>query len=205
MERRGIRAYDESSHRDGVRHIYYRSTSLTGACVITLIVSRPPETGALTGLIGDLRRDVPSMSGFVLCRNTARGNTVLSGEFETLWGDGTLTEGLCGLRFSLSPRAFFQVNPPQAEKLYEKALEFAGIREGTLALDLYCGTGTIGLCMAGRGARAKDMTQRIALLRDALRLEAECESEEEYLLRLRRLTKGKCGGECYYPEAGRFI
>ena len=153
MERKGIRAYDESSHRDGVRHIYYRSSSLTGACVITLIVSRPPETGALTGLIGELRRDVPSMSGFVLCRNTARGNTVLSGEFETLWGDGTLTEGLCGLRFSLSPRAFFQVNPPQAEKLYEKALEFAGIREGTLALDLYCGTGTIGLCMAGRGAR----------------------------------------------------
>ena len=152
MERKGIRAYDESEHRDGVRHIYYRSSSLTGSCVITLIVSRPPEA-ALSELIGDLRRSVPSIIGFVLCRNTARGNTVLTGDFETLWGNDTLTEGLCGLRFSLSPRAFFQVNPPQAEKLYEKALEFAGIKIGTLALDLYCGTGTIALCMAGRGAR----------------------------------------------------
>ena len=93
------------------------------------------------------------MSGFVLNRNTARGNTVLAGEFETLWGSSTLTEGLCGLRFSLSPRAFFQVNPIQAEKLYGKALEYAGIREGTTALDLYCGTGTIALCMADRGAQ----------------------------------------------------
>ena len=63
-----------------------------------------------------------------------------------------LTEGLCGLTFTLSPRSFFQVNPPQAERLYEAALGYAGITPGMTALDLYCGTGTIGLCMASRGA-----------------------------------------------------
>ena len=153
MDRRRIRAYDETELRDGVRHLYYRSSRLTGACVITLVVSRSPAPDTLSDLREALLRSCPSMSGFVLNRNPARGNTVLAGEFETLWGSDTLTEGLCGLRFSLSPRAFFQVNPVQAEKLYDKALEYAGIREGTPALDLYCGTGTIALCMAGRGAR----------------------------------------------------
>ena len=153
MERRGVAAYDETSGRDGVRHIYYRSSRLTGKSVVTLIVSKAPDRAALDELCLALRESCPDMSGLVLNRNTARGNTVLAGAFETLWGGDTLTEGLCGLRFSLSPRAFFQVNPPQAEKLYEKALEYAGIREGTRALDLYCGTGTIGLCMAARGAR----------------------------------------------------
>ncbi len=81
----------------------------------------------------------------------------------------------------------------------------AGEGCGLCALRRLRESGVAVVKMAGRGARAEDMTQRIALLRDALRLEAECESEEEYLLRLRRLTKGKCGGECYYPEAGRFI
>ena len=153
MERRRIPVYNEAPLRDGVRHIYYRSSHLTGESVITLIVSRAPAPEALTELRNKLLCGCPAMSGFVLNRNTARGNTVLSGEFETLWGSSTLTEGLCGLRFSLSPRAFFQVNPIQAEKLYGKALEYAGIREGTTALDLYCGTGTIALCMADRGAQ----------------------------------------------------
>ena len=100
-----------------------------------------------------LRERCPEVTGLVLNRNTARGNTVLAGEFTTVWGSDILTEGLCGLTFTLSPRSFFQVNPPQAERLYEAALGYAGITPGMTALDLYCGTGTIGLCMASRGAR----------------------------------------------------
>ncbi len=59
--------------------------------------------------------------------------------------------------------------------------------------------------VVGRGAKTEDMTERIALLRDALSLEAECADEEGYLDGLRRLLGGTCGGACYYPEAGRFI
>ena len=153
MEDRGIPAWDELSGRDGVRHIFFRSSRLTGKCVLTLIVSKEPGRADMDALRDMLRLRCPSLSGLVLNRNTARGNTVLAGEFRTVWGEAELKEGLCGLTFSLSPRSFFQVNPPQAEKLYEKALEYAAIRPGTMALDLYCGTGTIGLCMASRGAR----------------------------------------------------
>lgn len=153
MEREHIPVYDEAAKRDGVRHIFYRSSHLTEDAVLTLTASRSPGEKAL-GVLADMLRDrCPDVSGLVLNRNTARGNTVLAGEFDTVWGSDILTEGLCGLTFTLSPRSFFQVNPPQAERLYEAALGFAGITPGMTALDLYCGTGTIGLCMASRGAR----------------------------------------------------
>ena len=153
MELQSFPSYDEASGREGVRHVFYRSSRLTGESVVTLIVSRTPDRRALEVLCTALRARCPSMIGLVVNLNRTRGNTVLAGEFTTVWGCDMLTEGLCSLRFSLSPPAFFQVNPAQAEKLYEQALAYADIREGTLALDLYCGTGTIGLCMAASGAR----------------------------------------------------
>ena len=136
-----------------MRHIFYRSSHLTEKAVLTLTASRSPGEKALGILVDMLRERCPDVTGLVLNRNPARGNTVLAGEFDTVWGSKVLTEGLCGLTFTLSPRSFFQVNPPQAERLYEAALGYAGITPGMTALDLYCGTGTIGLCMASRGAR----------------------------------------------------
>ncbi len=152
MEGQGIPPRDEADGRDGVRHVFYRSSRKTGQAVAVLVVSRSPKPTELEALTELLRRRCPEMTGLVLNVNPTRGNTVLAGEFRTVWGDDTLTESLCGLDFSLSPRSFFQVNPPQAEKLYERALDYAEIGPDTPALDLYCGTGTIGLCMAKRGA-----------------------------------------------------
>jgi 23S rRNA (uracil1939-C5)-methyltransferase len=147
-----VPAYDEAGGRDGVRHLFYRASGKTGSAVVVPVVSAEPSRRALDALRDLLRTRCPEMTGLVLNRNTARGNTVLAGEFRTLWGDARLTEELCGLSFSLSPRSFFQVNPPQAEKLYRRALAYAAVRPGAPALDLYCGTGTLGLCMAQEGA-----------------------------------------------------
>ena len=63
-------------------------------------------------------------------------------------GDGALEDTLLGLTFRLSPAAFYQVNHDQAERLYETAIEFAGLHGEETALDLYCGSGTITLCLA---------------------------------------------------------
>ena len=153
MEAQGVRAYDEATHREGVRHIFYRSSALTGGIVLTLTVSRPLSKAETETLTDALRAALPLLSGIVVNLNRARGNTVLAGEFSPVWGSAELEEGLCGLRFSLSPRSFFQVNPAQAEKLYDRAMEYAAVSEDALSLDLYCGTGTLGLCMASRGAR----------------------------------------------------
>ena len=78
---------------------------------------------------------------------------MLGGAYRTLWGKDTLTDTLCGLKFRLSIPSFYQVNRAQAERLYGKAVEFAGLTGQETVLDLYCGAGTITLSMAAHAAR----------------------------------------------------
>ena len=80
--------------------------------------------------------------------NTRPGNAILGDEFITLYGPGYIEDTLCGLKFRLSPRSFYQVNHHQAQRLYEAAISQAGITKKDLVLDLYCGVGTITLAMA---------------------------------------------------------
>ena len=145
MRRYGIPAYDEKSGKGTVRHVFCRTARLTPDAVVCIVSAKGfgDRTGAL---IESIRKSCPELSGIVLNVNKTDGNTVLSGDFYTLWGRAEIEDELCGNRFSISPQAFFQVNPRQAEKLYEKALEYAGT--GKLAFDLYCGAGTISLCLA---------------------------------------------------------
>lgn len=109
---------------------------------------------SLTRTLTDaLRGACPALTGVVECVNRTEGNTVLSGEFRTLWGSGTLRDRLCGFEFELAPQAFYQINPPQAERLYAQALEYALPERGGTVLDLYCGAGTISLCLSQRADR----------------------------------------------------
>ena len=103
------------------------------------------QTSALTDAI---RKACPEATGIVLNINKTKGNTVLAGEFYSLWGRDSIVDTLCGSSFTISPQAFFQINPPQTEKLYDRALVYAG--SGDLAFDLYCGAGTISLCLSRR-------------------------------------------------------
>ena len=146
MNSHQIRAYDETTGKGAVRHLFWRESS-SGAviCIVAAkgfgVNTRPLVEALLHSCVG--------LTGIVLNINKTRGNVVLSGDFYTLWGDADLEEELCGVQFSISPRAFFQVNTPQAERIYYKVLEYAG--EAKHVLDLYCGTGTISLCLAKNG------------------------------------------------------
>ena len=100
-----------------------------------------------------LRAACPELAGVVLCLNKSRGNTVLAGEFRTLWGRAELCDTLCGSEFEIAPQAFYQVNPPQAERLYAIALDFALPEPGGEVFELYCGAGTISLSLARRAKR----------------------------------------------------
>ena len=71
---------------------------------------------------------------------------------EIIAGRHVIEDEMLSLRFEISPYSFYQVNPIQAERLYEKAVEYAGIKGGETVLDLYCGVGTLGLFMAKEGA-----------------------------------------------------
>ena len=152
MKANGIPAYDEASGSGCIRHVFCRKARKTGEAVVCIVTAR--GLGTKTALLVDaLRATVPELTGIVLNVNKNRGNTVLSGDFYTLWGSGDLHDELCGSSFSIAPQAFFQINPPQAEKLYRRALDYAAPSPNSLVFDLYCGAGTISLCLARSAGR----------------------------------------------------
>ena len=135
-----VPGYDETTGRGLVRHLYVR-TNCKGESLVCLLVngeSLPYETE----LVALLRQTAPQTVGVVLGVNTRPGNAILGDRYRTLWGEDALTDVLCGRTVRLSVPSFYQVNHPQAEVLYGKALEFAGLTGTELAVDLYCGAGT---------------------------------------------------------------
>lgn len=134
--------YDEGTDRGLLRQIYLRQNRDGSGILVTLVVNGGGIPRA-DQLIAALRRENAAVKGILLNHNTAPGNTILGPRCTLLWGTGHITETLCGLCFALSPLSFFQVNPAQAERLYTAAAEYAGA--GERVLDLYCGTGTVGL------------------------------------------------------------
>ncbi|MDL2300262.1 23S rRNA (uracil(1939)-C(5))-methyltransferase RlmD [Clostridiaceae bacterium OttesenSCG-928-D20] len=150
--RNNIPAYDERTGKGVLRHVFTRQGFQTGELQAVIVAAR--GFGALTeGLISHLRESVPGLSSLYLCVKKDSGNTVLSGDFHRLWGGEFIRERMCGLEFEIAPQAFFQINPAQAEKLYARAGEYLSLKGDETVLDLYCGTGTIGLSMAGRAGR----------------------------------------------------
>lgn len=142
-----IPVYDETAHRGLVRHIYVRNAFGTGQVMACLVVNGPAVPHEKE-LVQRLQAAVPELTTVVLCKNTRKGNAILGSEFRTLFGPGTIDDTLCGLTFRLSPRSFYQVNRDQAQRLYELAISRAELKKTDTVLDLYCGTGTITLCMA---------------------------------------------------------
>ena len=143
-----VEPYNEATGRGLLRHLYVR-TSCRGESLACLLVngSRLPHEQALVDM---LRAAAPGVCGVVLGENTRRGNAVLGDRYRTLWGRDYLTDTLCGLELRLSVPSFYQVNHDQAQRLYEKALEYAGLTGRELAVDLYCGAGTITQVLARR-------------------------------------------------------
>ncbi len=147
----GVAAYDEATGKGILRHVFTR-TARSGGLQVTVVAAG--GFGAKTAALAEaIRTACPETVSVILNVNKTAGNTVLAGEFYTLWGSDTLRDTLCGADFELSPRSFYQVNPVQAERLYAKALEFAAPEGCGTVLDLYCGAGTISLCLAREAAQ----------------------------------------------------
>ena len=141
-----VSVYDEAAHTGLLRHIYVRRGAVSGQILVCLAVNgraiSKPER-----LIEKLQA-VPGFTTLVLSVNTKKGNAILGDEEIVLYGPGYIEDTMCGLNFRLSPRSFYQVNHHQAQRLYEAAIAQADITKEDTVLDLYCGVGTITLCMA---------------------------------------------------------
>lgn len=142
-----VSLYDEVTHKGLLRHIYLREAMATGEVMACAVVNGD-SIPKYEHLVGDLLKEVPNLKSLVLNINKEKTNVILGRECKTLWGDSFITDELCGCKFRISPLSFYQVNRVQAEILYNKAAEYADLKGNETLLDLYCGTGTIGLTMA---------------------------------------------------------
>lgn len=144
---RRVTAYDEATGRGLLRHLYLRRSGTTGELLVCLIVNGG-ELPGVRDLAQLLRGRFPEVSALLLCHNTRRDNVLLTDRFTALFGDGAIRDCLCGLQLRVSAQSFFQINGPAAELLYARAIELAALRGDETVVDLYCGTGAIGLCFA---------------------------------------------------------
>ena len=161
----GVSIYDEISRAGLLRHIYLRKGAATGECMVCAVVNG--ETLPREDALVEALRALPGVKSILLNSNTADTNVVLGPRCRTLWGTDAIEDRLCGLTFRISPLSFYQVNHDQAERLYQTAADYAALTGTETLLDLYCGTGTIGLTMARRVKRLIGVEVVPAAIEDA--------------------------------------
>lgn len=139
--------YNPRNHRGELRHILIKSGVNTGE-VLVVFVTNGKASSSLQKLAQDLLEASPTVKGVIQNINKRHDNVILGSHYAPLVGEETIKETLCSLTFKVSPASFFQVNPPQAERLYKQALRLANLSPQDTALDAYCGVGTLSLLIA---------------------------------------------------------
>ncbi len=147
VKENNVSIYDETAHRGLLRHVYIRKGTASGEIMVCAVINgkKLPNEEKLVDAL--LKKD-EKIKSIIINVNTKDTNVILGEKCRTLWGSDYITDILCGLKFRISPLSFYQVNRNQAEKLYAKAAEYAGLTGDETVMDLYCGAGTIGLSMA---------------------------------------------------------
>lgn len=142
-------AYDERTGRGKLRHLYIRYAEMTDELMVCYVVNGNGLKQEDV-LVKALREKLPNLKSVIFNSNRENTNVILGAKNRTAFGSDCITDILCGKRFKISPLSFYQVNRAQAERLYEIAADYAELKGDEVLLDLYCGTGTIGLTMADK-------------------------------------------------------
>ena len=152
-----ISVYDEEKNKGLLRHVLTRVGFTTGQVMVCLVVNGDSikNKEKLIALLdkavreyNEQAREALTLSSVVLNKNRDKTNRILGFETETLFGSESIEDYIGNVRFKISAQSFFQVNPAQTVKLYEKALEYAGLSGEETVWDMYCGIGTISLFLA---------------------------------------------------------
>ncbi len=142
-----IPVYDVRQHTGFMRFLVIRETAHTGQVMVN-IVTASGEIPAESELVAQLRDEFPEVTT-IIHNETDRKSAVAVGERETvLWGPGYIEETLFESRFRIRASSFFQTNSRQAERLYQTAFDMLEAKPSDRVLDLYCGTGSIGILLA---------------------------------------------------------
>ncbi|KIL37383.1 RNA methyltransferase [Cohnella kolymensis] len=148
----GISAYNRVTGRGLLRHVVVRHAEVTGQRMVVLVTNGRdiPHTQELVGLI---RESVPGVTSICQNINTSATPVVFGDETMVLCGEEVIYDEIGDIRFAISPRSFFQVNPEQTKRLYSAAVDYAGLTGEETVIDAYCGIGTISLFLARHAGR----------------------------------------------------
>ena len=167
MERNHISAYEEESGKGLIRHVLIRYGFTTKEVMVCLVVNGagiPAKEDLIEGL-----RTIPGMTSITISSNTKQTNVIMGEKITLLWGQPYITDFIGNIQYQISPLSFYQVNPAQTKRLYETALEYAGLSGDETVWDLYCGIGTISLFLAQRAKQVYGVEIIPAAIEDAKR------------------------------------
>lgn len=145
--RLGITAYDEESGQGLLRHVVVKIGFATGEMMIVLVTNgeRIPR---MNEWITAIREELPAVVSVCQNINTRKTNVIFGDVTRVLWGREVIHDYIGDVKFAISARSFYQVNPAQTEVLYGKTVEYAGLTGEETVIDAYCGIGTISLFLA---------------------------------------------------------
>ncbi len=161
-----IRPYNEDTGYGLLRHVLVRTAQATGEIMVVLVLSSP-VLPSKNNFVKALLKLHPEITTIVVNVNDRSTSMVLGDREQVIYGKGYIEDRLCGKTFRISPKSFYQVNPIQAEKLYGKVTEYAGLTGKEVVVDAYCGTGTIGMVAADRAGRVIGVELNPGAVRDA--------------------------------------
>ncbi len=143
--------YNEDTGKGFLRHILVKRGFATNQIMLVLVTGTPVFPSK-NNFIKAILKQFPEITTIVQNINNYNTNLVLGDNQKILYGKGYIEDILCGCRFRISPKSFYQINPVQTEVLYNTAMDYAELKGDEIVLDTYCGIGTIGIVAAKRGA-----------------------------------------------------
>ena len=147
LVKNNIRVYNEKTQKGLIRHIVTKIGIKTNEIMCILVINGK-EMPKEKEIVEELTNKFKNIKTIVKNINTKNTNVILGNENINLFGDGYITDILGEYKFKISPMSFYQINPIQAEKLYNLGVESANITKNDVVFDLYCGIGTISLFMS---------------------------------------------------------
>ncbi len=142
-----IKIYDEDTGYGLLRHVLVRVGHHSGQLMVVLVLASPIMPSK-NNFVKALLKLHPEITTIVVNVNEKRTSMILGEKEKAIYGKGYIEDTLCGLKFRISPKSFYQINTEQTEVLYRKAIRLADLKEKERVLDAYCGIGTIGMAAA---------------------------------------------------------
>jgi 23S rRNA (uracil1939-C5)-methyltransferase len=139
--------YNDKGHTGDLRHIIVRRGHYSHELMVVL-VTRSKNFPREKQIVAEISKELPGIDALIQNSNPQKGSTILGAKNRVLYGKPFITDSLLGNNFQISPHSFYQVNTPMAELLYREAIDFAQLDKDDIAIDAYCGIGTLGQSFA---------------------------------------------------------